>query len=336
MAKENLRSIYELAEQTGVSASTVSRVLNNRGRISVDTRRKVLTAAREARFRPRIVTRDTTIGVVMDRTRFVTFGGFVACLLTHVLDELSRHSVLVEVYTEHNFHTLRDRFVDGVLAMTWDADTIEQIRKLEGVPAVLFNRLDVPELSAVATDHYAGGKMVADYLLTRGHRRIAFLAEEKDWGGRQRLAGYRDALTAAGLELPAELTAFSQHQPLYGLLPRLIAQKPTAMFLAGEDIALESSYILREVLDVKVPEVISVVGLENTKVSQFVTPPHTTLSQPLDKLAGEALELLLEQIRTGNPKPIHRTLDNQLIERESVACVGEPVGASSGDPVPQP
>jgi len=327
MSKEIFRSIYELAEETGVSASTVSRVLNNRGRISTDTRRKVLSAARRARFRPRMVPRDTTIAVVMDRVRFVTFGGFVACLLTHVLDELARHSVSVEVYTEHNFGTLHDRFVDGVLAMTWDADTVAELRKLQQVPVVLFNRLDVPEFSAVATDHYAGGRAVAEYLLDRGHRRIAFLAEERDWGAQQRLKGYRDALTERSCELPNELVAFSEHQPLYGLLPRLIARGPTAMFLAGEDIALESSYILREVLGVEVPRQISVVGLENVKVSQFVTPPHTALAQPLDKIAGEALRLLLEHIRSGDLTPVHRTLDNQLIERESVAA---PAGAGAG------
>jgi DNA-binding LacI/PurR family transcriptional regulator len=325
MARKSYRSIYELAEQTGVSASTVSRVLNRRGRISQDTRQKVLAAAREARFRPRMSARGTTIAVVMDRMRFVTFGGFVACLLTHVVDELARHSVSVEVFSEHNFNTLSERFVDGVLAMTWDADTVERLHTLQGVPIVLFNRMDVPEFSAVATDHRAGGKMVAQHLLERGHRRIAFLAEERDWGAMERLQGYRNALVAHGLELPDELIAFSQHQPLYGLLPRLMSHEPTALFIAGEDIALESAYILQAVLGVRIPEDVSVVGLENAKVSQFVTPTHTTLVQPLDKMAGEALRILLEQIESSSLDPIHVTLANQLIERDSVRAAGEAV-----------
>jgi DNA-binding LacI/PurR family transcriptional regulator len=319
--KRRYKSIYELAQRTGVSASTVSRVLNQRGRISLATRRKVLAAARAGHFRPRVAARGINVGVVMDRAGFLTFGGFLASLLACVLEELARQNVTVQVFTEKNVGTLGECFVDGVLAMTWDAATVEQLRRLAGVPVVLLNRMDVPEFSAVATDHQADGRIVAEYLLARGHRRMAFLAEEHDWGAAQRLAGYRQVLAKAGCELGDELVAFSEHQPLYGLLGRLMAQGPTAVFLAGEDIALESAHILASVLGARIPQDISVVGLENRKVSQFLTPPHTTLAQPMDRLAREALRLLLQHVETGSGEPLRVTLDNELIERESVRAL---------------
>jgi len=314
-------SIYELAERTGVSPSTVSRVLNGRGRIAPATREKVLAAARAARFRPRAASRPTTVAVVIDRTSSLAAGGFVSALLTHVLDGLAQARLAAQVFTEKSVAGLRDRLVDGVLAMTWDAETVAQLRRLKGVPVVLLNRMDVPEFSAVATDHRAAGRAVGEYLLARGHRRVAFLAEEPDWGARERLDGLRSALDAAGSALPEPLAAFSQHQPLYGLLPRLMESEPSAMFLAGEDIALEASYILTEVLGARIPADVSVVGLENRRVSSFLRPPHTTLAQPLDRLAAEAMSVLLEHIDTGEPAPVHRTIENELIERESVRTI---------------
>ncbi len=320
----SLNSIYDLAKKTGVSVSTVSRVMNQRGRISLETRQRVLAAARAAGFRPRMSARQITVAVVLDRMRYVTFGGFVSSLLTHVVDCLSKQDVAVEIYTENSVERLGSRFIDGVLAMSWDDPTIDKLRKLRGVPVVLINRLDIPTLSAVATDHAQGGRLVADYLLQRGHRRIAFLTEESDWGARERMVGLTASLQAAGLNLDSELVGFTQHQPLYGVLRRIIAHKPTAIFLAGEDLALEASFILTEVLGVAVPRDLSVVGIENAKVSQFVRPPHTALCQPLDRLAEAGIHLLMEHIASHDPSPRRTLLDNTLLERESVATLPAP------------
>jgi DNA-binding LacI/PurR family transcriptional regulator len=320
MAHDPLNSIYDLAKKTGVSVSTVSRVMNQRGRISLETRQRVLAAARDAGFRPRMAARQITVAVVLDRMRYVTFGGFVSSLLTHVVDCLSKQDVAVEIYTENSVDRLGSRFIDGVLAMSWDDPTIDKLRQLRAVPVVLINRMDVPTLSSVATDHIQGGRLVGDYLLQRGHRRIAFLAEEADWGAQQRIHGLSATLEAAGVNLPPELIGYTQHQPLYGVLRRIIAQKPTAIFLAGEDLALEASFILTEVLGVQVPKDLSVVGIENAKVSQFVRPPHTTLCQPLDRLAEAAMQLLMQHITRHDATPRRELLENTLLERESVAA----------------
>jgi DNA-binding LacI/PurR family transcriptional regulator len=318
MSDKPVLSIYDLAKRTGVSTSTVSRVLNQRGRISFATRQKVLTAAREAGFKPRMSARQTAVAVVLDRMRYTTYGGFVSSVLTHLVDEFSRHDVAVEVYTENNVERLGSRFIDAVVGMSWDQATLQQLRQLRDVPVVLVNRMDLPEFSFAATDHHHGGRLVADYLIGRGHRRIAFLAEESDWGAQERLRGIRDSLGAAGDALRDELVAFTEHQPVYGALRRVLAHRPTAIFLAGEDLALEASYVLTDVLGVSVPDHVSVVGIENHKVSQFTRPPLTALRQPLDRLAAEALRLVMEHIEGRTSEPTRAVLANDLIERESV------------------
>jgi DNA-binding LacI/PurR family transcriptional regulator len=327
-------SIYDLAKQAGVSASTVSRVLNQRGRIAASTRNRVLATARAAGFRPRMTARQITIAVAIDRNQYATFGGFVSCLLSNLVQVLSRHDVGVELFTEHNLNQLQSRFIDGVLAMAWDDTTIEALRQLRDVPVVTLNRMDVPEFSSVATDHRRDGVMAVDYLAERGHRRIVMISEEQDnWGAQQRVEGFLHRLRELGLPTDDASVAFTEHQPTYGLLRRLMMlhPRPTGLFLAGENLGPEATYILRDVLGVKVPGEVSIIGMESPQVSQFLCPPLTTLCQPLDELAARALELVLEQIQTRQMRPVQVILNNRYIERESVATL-----ATGNEPTANP
>src|SRR5690606_28425421 len=125
--------------------------------------------------------------------------------------------------------------------------------------------------------------------------------------------------------------SFTEHQPMYGLLRRLTTLgKPSAIFVANESLGLEATYILQNVLNVRVPQEISLLGMESPQVSQFLSPPMTTLAQPLEELAEKSLSLLLRQIRKesarepGNSKePECIVLENRLIERESVATISD-------------
>lgn len=321
MAEKN-RSIYDIADQLGVSASTVSRVLNQREGIGDATRKRVLAVAREAGFRPRMIARQVTVAVVIDRYQYASFGGFIPILVSNLVQVLSRREVAVELCTEHSLSRLRERLVDGVLAMAWDDKTVAELSRLKDVPVVTLNRMDVPQFSAVATDHYADGVAAVKYFAERGHQRIAMIGEElNNWGTLERVAGLRAELSARGLEVDDRLVAFTEHQPMYGLLRRVLALKPTAVFVANESMGLEATYILRDVLGVRVPKDVSIIGMESSQVSQFQSPPLTTISQPLDELADKSLELLMSKIDGGNHAPERILVRNRLIERESVATL---------------
>ncbi len=318
---QSVKSIYDLARQTGLATSTISRVLNQRGRISMETRQRVLVAARDAGFKPRMSVRETAVAVVIDRIHFSVNGGFTASLLTFLIEQLAEKGVAVEVYTETSVSRLGSRFIDGVIAMSWDDATVAQFSHLKGVPVVIINRLDLDDFSAVASDHYQGGRLVGECLLRHGHSRIAFLGEERDWGANQRVQGLSDAMRAEGAELMPEMVAFTQHQSVRESLEKLLKSKPTALFLAGEDLALEGTFLLGNTLGVKIPDEMSVIGLESSKVSQFTSPPLTTLSQPLSKIARSALEVVMEQVESGSSIPKRILLENSMIERESVSQV---------------
>lgn len=320
MAARPNSSIYTLADKLGVSASTVSRVLNQRGGIGDATRKRVLDSARAAGFRPRMSARQLTIAVVIDRHRFTTYGGFVPNLLSCVVESLSKHDVAVELVTEHNLERLDNRLIDGVLAMAWDDSTIDMLRKLSDVAVVTLNRMDVPEFSAVASDHRQQGVMAVEHFHARGHRRIAMICEERDnWGTKQRIEGFVSAMQRHDLPVDERTICFTEHQAMYGLLHKLTGDEgPTGLFVANESLGLEAAYILQHVLRVKVPEEISLLGMESPQVSQFISPPMSTICQPLTEIADRALEVAMQQM-SDKDEPVRVLLENRLIERESVS-----------------
>lgn len=324
VATKSKQSIYVLAEELGVSASTVSRVLNRRGGIGEETRKRVLASAKAFGFRPQAAARQLTVAVVVDRLRYATSGGFVSSLLSCLVESLSKQEVAVELVTQHNLDRLDSRLIDGVLALAWDDSTVELLKGLSQTPVVAINRMDVPEFSTVVTDHHRHGAMAVDYLVSRGHRRIAMVCEERNnWGTQQRIEGFMASVAEHGLNLDDCPIAFTDHQPMYGLLRRLTTvASPTAIFVASEDHGLEASHILPHVLGIRIPQDLSLLGMESTKVSQFLSPPLTTLCQPLDELAERSLELLLERIRNKQDEETGRViLESRLIERESVATL---------------
>ncbi len=321
--KSGKESIYDLAAKIGVSASTVSRVLNRRPGIGDETRLKVLELARNAGFRPRTKLRQTTVAIVIDRLQYSTLGGYIPSLLSYLMNFLSRQSFAVELVTEHNFNRLQDRLVDGVIALSWDDHTVNALKNLQGVPVVMINRVDIEGFSAVATNHKLDGEMAVEYFFSRGHRKITMINGERDnWGSRERLSGFLEKGHQLGLDIPPQAIGYTEHQSAYGLLKRIMAENsPTAVFVASEDLALEVNYILKEMLGYRIPQEISLIGMESPQVSQYLSPPMTSIAQPFENIAEKALELISMLMEVENVDPTVVYLKNHLIERESVSLV---------------
>ncbi len=314
-----LGSIYDLADQTGVAPSTISRVLNQRGRISEETRLRVLAAARAAGFKPRAAVRRSTVALIIDRMHYAVYGGFVSSMLSHLICEMAMYDIAAEIYTEDNASQLGTRFIDGVIALTWDTQTIKKLEALESVPVVLVNRQGSEGFSAVASDHFQGGLLIGQHLVKHGHKNIAAISEESDWGCQERLRGVKKSMESAGLNPDSLTLRLTEHQPVESIIRELMAQQTTGLFLAGEDLTIESMHVLTHTLGIDIPRELSVVGLEIARVSPFVQPPLTCVAQPFEKIAQQTLSLLVNHIETNSTKPQQIVIPNQLIERASVA-----------------
>ncbi|HAI11170.1 MAG TPA: hypothetical protein DCM28_05655 [Phycisphaerales bacterium] len=322
MAIQSCKSIYDLAQQTGVSVGTVSRVLNQRGRVAESTRQRVLEAARAANFKPRMSARNFTVAVVTDRVGAMPYGGYVSHLMSPMIEALAEHDVSVELYTEHNAANLGNRFVDGVLAMAWSDQTIDKLHEQLGkVPVVFINRLDLTEFSVVGTDQKAGAVSIGEHLLSHGHRDICIVAESQTWGFTQRVQGLESAMSKAGLDPDKHLTVnlpSDQHETLADQLSRAVSHKPSALFLASEDLVFQATHHIQNTLGIQIGKDISVVGMELPEISAYMTPPQTTLRQPLRQIATNAVNLLMQHISDGQFKPQQVLLESHLIQRQSV------------------
>jgi DNA-binding LacI/PurR family transcriptional regulator len=290
--------------------------------VADSTRQRVLDAARAANFKPRMSARSLTVAVVTDRVGSMPYGGYVSHLMSPMVEALAEHDVSVELYTEHNAANLGNRFVDGVLAMAWSDATIGKLHEQLGkVPVVFINRLDLSEFSVVGTDQKHGAQLVGQHLLGHGHQHICIVAESQTWGLNQRVAGVREVMQQAGLDPDTHLDLnlpSDEHETLADQLSRAISRKPTALFIASEDMVFQATHHIQNTLGLQIGKNISVVGMELPEISAYMSPPQTTLRQPLRQIATQAVNLLMQHIADGRFKPQQVLLESHLIQRQSV------------------
>ena len=323
MATKSAPSIYDVATAAGVSPGTVSRVLNRRGNISDATRAMVLETARNMQFRSRISTRKMTLAIVTDKAQYATLGGFLSCINTHLTEEFSKADLAIQIFTEANLDRLGEHTIDGIISISWDTTTIRRLRELHqktNVPVLLFNRCDICEFASIQSDYKNGGRKVGQYLYERGHQQIAYIIEDHSFGLDHRLKGIVDFLAQEGVTYDPELVVLTRHSRMEDSLRRVMTLNPTALFVGSEDLVLEVLSTLQDQLGLRVPNDISLVGMENIHVNRFTSPPVTSLRQPFEQMAADAMQLVLQMIQA--PQQVeHRVLDNQWIERLSVRSI---------------
>jgi LacI family transcriptional regulator, galactose operon repressor len=311
-------SIKEVALKAGVSIATVSRVINEKGPVAVETRQRILTAIEQLRYVPHgaarsLITNQTdTIGVLLPDL----YGEFFSEVIRGI-DLAARRSgfhVLISGFhsdraeIEAVLRALRGR-VDGLIVLSPDVDAQGLRRNLpETLPVVLLNtRVQGREgaaFDAINVDNYGGAFAMVRHLAGLGHRRIALIrgpAENAD--ARERLRGYRDALRAEGiapspaLEVPGDFSEESGYragQRLLALEPR-----PEAVFAANDSMAIGCLFALREA-GVEVPGGIALAGFDDIPISRYITPPLSSVHVPIAELGERAMERLLHAVEHKN------------------------------------
>lgn len=314
-------SIFDVARAAGVSIGTVSRVFNDKPDVAEATRALVLETAKRVDYRPRVSRRRVTVGLIIDDMERANQVGFVSDAVSTLTKHMALRGALLEIISLRDLDVLYRNYVRGaiVILLSPDSGPLANIRNLP----LLFinNQVEGPRHSSVASDHAQGARLAVRHLLQLGHRRIGFLEVRSDlWGSRERLRGYREAFAAAGLKPPAGLVRFCEQGPAYGALVPLLAEKPTALLVCGEDLSLEVNRLLLHELDVRIPRDLSVVTFETPLVSELLSPPQTTVCQPWEDMGRLAVDHILDLIK-GRRDPVRLLLPNRLIERRSTRAV---------------
>jgi DNA-binding LacI/PurR family transcriptional regulator len=322
----------EVARLAGVSQSAVSRVFTPGASASKKTIEKVRKAADELGYRPNVLAR----AVVSGKSRII--GLVVAYLnnqfypealekLTNALQERGYHVlVFMASQTAGNIDDVVDEIldfqVDGIVAasVALSSDLSARCRSA-GVPMVLFNRAqDDPAMSAVTSDNRAGGRKVAEFLLAGGHEKIGYIA---GWEGastqRDREAGFVDALNAAGHQLHAREVGDFVTEKAQAATRRMFAgaDRPDAVFVANDHMALAVMDTLRFELGLNVPGDVSVVGYDDVTVASWPAYDLTTVRQPANRMVSETVDILLSKIERPDAEARRVEIDGPLILRGS-------------------
>jgi LacI family transcriptional regulator, xylobiose transport system transcriptional regulator len=325
-------TVAAVARLAGVSAPTVSKVLNGRPGVAAATRRRVETALREHGYRrPEAVVRAPNVEVV-----FFGMQSYLAVEVMHGVERVAGGHRLAVGFTDAErqsatgrswAHDLLSRQPYGVVAVHLGFAT-EQLGLLatSGIPLVALDPTGEPEhaVPSVGATNWSGGIAAARHVLSLGHRRVAVIAGPADrMCARARLGGIRAAMDEHGVPLDERLVrvgpwfAFEEGLTYARELLRL-PDPPTAV-LCGNDLQALGVYEAARQAGLRIPEDLSVVGFDDIPAVRWCGPPLTTVRQPMVEMGAAAAELVLSLAAGRTPVQPRVELPTTLIVRDSTA-----------------
>ena len=302
----------DVARLAQVSQSAVSRTFTPGASVSEVTRAKVEEAARKLGYRPNAVARS----LITRRSRMIAVvmsyldNQFYPVVLEKISQRMQRdgyHVLLFIADTREVDSVLAELMqyqVDGVVLASTSVSSALALRCSDaGVPVVLFNRTvrDGQVTSSVTSDNYEGGRLVARHLVDLGHERIAYIAGMEDSSTNlDRERGFRDALIEHGRRCFARAVGNYDFEEAKLAARQLFAgpahQRPDAVFVANDHMAIAVMDTLRMELGLRIPLDVSVVGFDNVRQAAWGSYQLTSVDQDADAMIEATAALLLDQI----------------------------------------
>lgn len=314
--------IYEIANEVGVSTATVSRVFNKKPYVKEEIRQKVLGAARRLGYSPKFTVRKDNIAIIVEGLDKINLGNYETLLIATISRYLIKERFNFEIIPIHEIDFLHQNFIEGALAILYDSESIKKIKTVANNVPVLTINYPLENFHGVYSDHKQGMKLAVEYLAKHRHARIGlFLDYLTSWGSKERIKGYQESVKEFHLEFDEERIQSREKQSIFESVARIVKTKPTALIIASEDSVLPVTYALH-LLDKKIPADISVVSYENKRISQYLSPPHTTISQHLEEMAEISVEKMAGIVRGEENGKVVVAIENGLIERDSVKKEG--------------
>lgn len=324
-------TIYDVAKEANVSIATVSKVLNKTGRISEKTRRKVKEIIEELNYQPNMMAsalmgkQTKTIGLLIPDIA----NPFFSELARSIEDrgqELGYNLVMCntdyDIEKENKYLALlKQKSVDGFILAS-GFENLEKVEELikEDIPVAIVAR-DFPMFSvnAVALDDFMGGYQAASYLIGLGHKNIGVIARDV-WSNRERIRGFKQALKENELEfsIDFEFTKNTSMEEGKSIAHKYLKSSnvPSAIFACNDLLAAGALQAAKE-NEVSVPQELSVIGFDNTIIARIVEPPLTTISQPIESMGKQVMDLMVSIIQGEKDEKVRLTLLPSIVERES-------------------
>lgn len=335
MQKKSEPTIHDIARELKISASTVSRALQNNPRISMKTRERITAMAEKLGYRPNTLAsnlrnkRSNTIGIVVPLINRYFFSSVISGV-----EEVAFNAGYTVVIAQSNdlankeiaiVQAMFANRVDGlIISIAMEETNYEHLKifKKKSIPLVLFDRA-VPEIETnhIVVDDLMGGFRVTQHLLEQGYQRIGHMAGPQNLKTYfDRKKGYRQALEKNGIPFDESLVVTNSLRADDGIKAAEyflnLPTPPDAIFCGNDTTALSAMIYLRD-KGYRIPEDIGIVGFSNEPFARVVSPAISTISQPAFLMGQKAAEMILEQIEHRDKGFRTLVLPTELIIRES-------------------
>jgi len=329
----------DVAEQAGVSRTTVSLVLNNvQGvQISEETRERVIETAQQLGYVPNAAAqalasrRAQIIGLILTRNpHHISSDVFLNQILDGLITAAHEHSIrllidIVEVKHQQKAYLelVRAKRIDGLILSgpRFDDDALLSLQQ-DHFPTVLMGQLPSTDFFSVDIDNFSAAQQAVEHLVKLGHEQIACItnAAPTYTAAADRLKGYQQVLDNHEIPFAEDLVRFGDFDPESGYqqMKSLLGngRRPTAVFVASDVVAIGAKAAIVE-KGLSIPDDIALVGFDDVPLARYLDPPLTTVRLPASELATRASQMLIQLIQGETPAEQLVLLESQLIVRKS-------------------
>jgi LacI family transcriptional regulator len=333
-----MAKLLDIASKAGVSASTVSRVLNNQTekyRISSETKNLIIKTAKDLNYQPNEIARGLrlnrshTIGLIVPDISNPFFA-----YLTHIIQiqaSQAGYSIIV-CNTNENIETeieqielLRRRGIDGyiIFPVGTSHDHVKELVRNNKPVVILDRSIEDLDADTIVIDNFTGAFEAVEHLIENGHTQIAIIKGLPDtYTTNERVKGYKAALKKNNIPINMEYIVGNDFRKEngYGETKRLLKLKnpPTAIFATSDLITLGTFEAVFE-MNLKIPEDISIVAFDDIDFAPFLISPLTLVKQPREIMAEKGVQFLINEIKSKHKSEKKRIiLKPELIIRKSV------------------
>jgi LacI family transcriptional regulator len=327
-------TLEDIAKASGVSRSTVSRVINGDKNVKSETHDKVMQVISKTNFQPNLAARGlaagrtNVLGLVIPAGVATIFSDPYFPLLIQGVSaacNVMQYTVmlwLAEPEYERRMinQILHNGLLDGVIvsSMLRDDPIVRSLYESE-MPFILVGRHPTLDVNYLDVDNFQIGLTATSHLLQIGRKRIAtIMGPQNTIGGHDRYQGYLEALRQRNITFLPELVAEGDYSELsgYTCMKGLLNHKMNAVFVASDAMAYGALRAIRET-NLRIPEDIAVVGCDDLPGSGRTNPPLTSIRQPVHYMGSVVAETLVDIIRHPNSQPRHVILPTEIVIRES-------------------
>jgi len=329
-------TLEEIAQLSGVSRSTVSRVINDQPNVKAEVRERVLKVVAETGYHPDPAARSLAgrrtgvIGLVIPRAVTMLFNDpYIPRLLQGITQTCNAHDYTLSLFLLHTqeeeekLHPriLRTQLFDGVIVQAAEIGDLLISQMVEHqVPFVMIGRSeDDSVVSFVNVDNVIGAYTAVSHLIQLGYQRIATITGPLDQSaGFDRRQGYLNAMQDRGRSADPDLIVQGDFTETSGYISmqRLLPHKPDAVFTASDTMAFGALRALRQA-GLSVPQDVAMIGFDDLMPSATSDPPLTTIRQPILRVGTQVIETLIDILNNGLTPARRIVMPTELVIRGS-------------------